>query len=237
MSRGVKCTCGHLLVVKDSQAGKPVRCSVCNKVKTVPTGSANDAGYSFAEPEAEADPIASAPAAKLKRARPQGHCHSCDTIVKGKPYYFFAGFEVDRQSSSLHGGRVEVRTTYCDMARHDVFLCDACAEAAWKKKFALEALGWSIPAVVLPVISLILFRMFVHPEAFVPILIVHGIFFLCFAGFLLVSLWRVLRPTLEEGVMEDIILGIARRDFRDVGDTFFKPGEFRGRGRGDYWGR
>ena len=73
MARTVKCTCGNLLPVNDSLAGKQVRCGVCKKVLTVPTGSATDAGYSLAEPEEDAAAPARTAPSTARKAKKQGH--------------------------------------------------------------------------------------------------------------------------------------------------------------------
>jgi hypothetical protein len=151
MAVRVQCACGRALAVNEGLAGRRVRCPGCGQTVLVPPG---DAPEDFTPYGLKSEPAAApgtrtplpAEAPAPLRPRPEGECYRCGAPVKGKPYQFLAG----SQSTALRGNRVEVGATYRDMARHDLYLCRRCAETLWQRKYLLEVLGWSIPAVVLP---------------------------------------------------------------------------------------
>jgi hypothetical protein len=166
-------------------------------------------------------------AGKPTQSKKKGICLLCENEGKGKFYTFYAAFleNVDRKHD-YWSGQTTVRTTYSGMHKTGVFLCPECALGAWRKKYLLELILWSIPTVFFFFIALVIALTASLPgprSAVIPMFLLGCVFLLI----MMYPLYRFMVPTLTREIMERICIGLARRNMPEEGDSFFTNAEFR----------
>jgi hypothetical protein len=174
------------------------------------------------------EPAADEEEAPARRSKKEGKCYRCEETGSGKVYPFYCGFKVrESRSHDWRTGTTHVFRRFRDVTGHSIFLCRECAVATWRTRYLKSGLPWLIALVVVAVATVVAVP-FVQGDPLIPVLILAGIFGLLFGILAVDSLYRAAVPSLKREVMNEFVLDLVRRDYkeRDLGDTFFTPEEF-----------
>ena len=226
MASPMKCHCGRDIVVEPAAEGKLYECPFCKKVTRIPAARpAPPPRPAPVDPEDDDDPGLIAPVEqrpgfqdiKHSKGTPQ-ECYRCRQVTKGKTYCFVAGFYAGKTEKAIHARVRVVSTIYRNMERHGIFLCPACARALVQWAPMVFSLVCGMLALFLLVIGAgLLLTGSTHFVVRNGCLIAGGLFFVLFGA----GLWQWLTASVDRENVEKCILPIARRHFRNVGDTFW----------------
>jgi DNA-directed RNA polymerase subunit RPC12/RpoP len=220
----VKCNCGRSFRVSDTAAGKAARCPHCGARVLVPSRTV-DAGYRM-EPSDQDDDLGAVDWRKnLPRVeRTPGHCQLCNQPADRK-FSFYGGEIAGVGEVERRGNAYGFTTTYRNLRRHTLFLCDPCAAGAYRKTVLPRAILWAC-LVVLPVVSLIVCLVVLPRDARLAVLLGHFILLGVLLIPLMISLWRLGSPNYSSEAMDRIVVQIAQRDRPDLGPSFMTRQEY-----------
>jgi len=230
----VKCPCGKQYEVGGQHRQEQIRCSSCGRTLAVSRELALE-GDAAPLPAADEPPLddlevleqvdeRERPVERRASLPPVGpRCYLCDGEGKGKSYHFFAGwFE-----STLSYGNV-VTTRYKNLQKYEIYLCQECAVAGWKRIYKVRVVLWG-GGLFVPLLGVVLVLAGVQDRPLtLLLLIILVVLSIGLIAGLIHSVLKCLAPP-DRDRMERLAIRWARRDedFADAGDVFFTSNQFR----------
>jgi GYF domain 2 len=179
-------------------------------------------------PPDDADGDEKAGRARGRKAKKEDRCQRCAEVGPGKAYRFSYGFRDREQKSYNFNTRMILHTvSYRDMGRHAVFLCSDCATYLWRLKYVVPAFLFFLVVVAVAGLGLF-FRVWFGPEVGIWGLIGGGVVAALVLVPVGVNLYRAFIQEPERDTMEQIVIGLVKKDFEEKGhaDSFFTSEEY-----------